>query len=122
MDGELYFDISSGETGGSLYRISIKGRESSFLYHHSTYDADRDETRLFKTPFASFEAFWQQLTSNREWFYLHPLYVHPEVRQFVLKQLKGVRWDVQGDEKWQLSHRRQWDKVLSDPGGYYKPF
>ena len=119
MKDELWFDISSEDSGGSLYRIRSNGGDTSFLYRHSTYDADRDETRLFTTPYASFEAFWQALTGNSEWFYLHPLYVHPEVRPFVQQQLKGVRWEVQGDEKWQLSHRRQWDKVLSDPGNYY---
>ena len=121
MKDELYFDISSEESGGSLYRVTGTGK-ISFRYHHSTYDADRDETKLFQTAYESFEAFWKELTKDPEWFYQHPLFVHPEVRGFIQSQLKKVNWEVQGDEKWQRSHQRQWDKVLTDPGSYYKPF
>ena len=122
MKKELFLDISSEETGGSLMRIVASDGKASFLHQHSTFDADRDEIRVFETPYPSFDAFWKQLTTNREWFYLHPLFVHPEIRAFIKSELKNVNWTVQGDEKWQLSHRRQWDKVLSDPGNYYKPF
>ena len=121
MQSELYFDISSTETGGSLYRLKNSDGSFSFLYDHSTYDAYRDEIKIFKTPFPSFDAFWQMLTKDRAWFYLHPLYIHPDIRAFIQEQLTGVNWHVQGDAKWQESHRRQWRKVLSDPGNYYKP-
>lgn len=117
---ELYFDLSSEETGGSLYRLQTPGGSYSFLYHHSTYDDYRDEIRVFQTPYPSFEAFWLELTKDREWFYRHPLFVHPEIRPFVKQQLKGVDWTVQGNAKWQASHQRQWDKVLGDPATYYR--
>lgn len=122
MKPELYLDISGEESGGSLMRTRNANGTASFVYHHSTYDARRDEIKVFETSYASFDAFWQQLTQNREWFYLHPLFVHPEIRAFIRTQLQGVNWKVQGDEKWQRSHQRQWDKVLSDPGNYYRPF
>lgn len=121
MQHELFFDISSTETGGSLYRLRNSDDTFSFLYDHSSYDTYRDEIRVFKTNYPSFEAFWQMLTKNSEWFYLHPLYVHPDIRAFIREQLTSVNWLVQGDEKWQESHRRQWRKVLSDPEEYYKP-
>jgi hypothetical protein len=35
--------------------------------------------------------------------------------------LKTVNWKTQGDLKWQLSHQRQWTKVLSNPTDYYTP-
>ena len=121
MKSQLYFDISSTETGGSLFRLVNSDGSFSFLYDHSIYDAYRDEIRVFKTPYPSFDAFWQMLIKDNEWFYLHPLYVHPEIRAFVRKQLIDVNWQVQGDAKWQESHRRQWTKVLSDPEDYYNP-
>ena len=52
--------------------------------------------------------------------YLHPLFVHPELRDFIREQLKGVNWGVHPNKKWQESHQRQWKKVLTDPGNYYK--
>lgn len=116
MQQELYFDISDGESGGSLYRLP----GGTFSWQHSTYDEDRDETKIFKTAYASFAAFWQMLTQDREWYFQHPLFVHPEVRAFVGQQLEGADWSVQGDLKWQQSHQRQWTKVLSDRGEYYK--
>jgi hypothetical protein len=119
MQPKLYFDISSTETGGSLYQLKHDDGSFSFVYHHSTYDEYRDEIRVFKTPYSSFDAFWEQLTKDREWFYLHPLFVHPEIRAFVKEQLTQVNWQVQGDQKWQESHQRQWRKVLSDPTDYY---
>ena len=91
MKPELYLDISSEESGGSLFRTVSAAGKISFTYHHSTYDADRDITRVFETPYSSFDAFWEQLTKNREWFYLHPLFVHPDIRAFIRIQLKGVK-------------------------------
>lgn len=115
MKPELYFDISTGEWGGSLYRQP----DGSFLWHHSTYNDDRDETKVFRTPYASFDAFWKMITQDAAWYFQHPLFVHPEVRPFVREQLKGVNWSVQGDFKWQNSHQRQWTKVLSSGADYY---
>ena len=121
MLSELYFDISSTEAGGSLYRLKNAEGSFTFLYDHSTYDAYRDEIMVYQTPYPSFEVFWQVLTQDAEWFYLHPLYVHPDIRGFIREQLNGVNWQVQGDSKWQESHRRQWKKVLSDRDNYYRP-
>jgi len=117
MKPELYFDISSEESGGSLYRQS----DGRFLWQHSTYDADRDETRAFSTYYPSFEMFWQALTKDAQWYFQHPLFVHPEVREFVKKQLQNVNWQVQGNAKWQISHQRQWTKVLGGNADYYNP-
>lgn len=121
MKPELYFDIGSPEKGGSLFREVDANGKPSFIYHHSTYDERRDEIKVFKTSYLDFNAFWQELINNKEWFYLHPLYVHPEQRAFVQEQLKSVNWQIQGDRKWQESHQRQWKKVLTDPKDYYNP-
>lgn len=115
MKQELYFDISNGEVGGSLYRQA----DGSFLWHYSTYDDERDETRLFQTSYPSFAGFWAMMCTDPQWHFQHPLFVHPEVRPFVGEQLEQVDWTLQGDLKWQLSHQRQWTKVLSDRPGYY---
>ena len=120
MQKELYFDISSEQSGGSLFRIPNPGGEPSFLYNHSTYNDKTDEVKVFETRYPSFTAFWQELTKNREWFYLHPLFVHPEQRAFVREQLKSVNWNIHPNKKWQESHQRQWTKVLSDPESYYR--
>ena len=117
---ELYFDISAAESGGSLYRK--QGAEGpSFYYNHSQYDDARDEIRVFETHYPSFASFWQELSKNPEWFYLHPLFVHVEQREFIREQLRTVNWDIHPDKKWQESHQRQWKKVLNDPPDYYTP-
>jgi hypothetical protein len=121
MKPELYFDINSEKSGGSLFRVQEPDGSFAYLYHHSIYDDQTDDIKVFQTPYLSFEAFWQVLTKDKQWFYMHPLYVHPEQRAFVKEQLKTVNWKVQGDVKWQQSHQRQWTKVLSDPYHYYKP-
>lgn len=121
MKPELYFDINTEDSGGSLFRIQAPDGSLSFLYHHSTYNLDTDATDVFQTKYPSFEAFWQELTKDKQWYYQHPLYVHPEQRAFVQEQLKSVNWNTQGDKKWQHSHQRQWTKVLSDPKDYYTP-
>lgn len=79
MQNELYFDISSTATGGSLTRQKNGDGSYSFLYVHSIYDAYSDELKIYKTPYPSFEAFWQVLTKNSAWFYLHLLYVRPRL-------------------------------------------
>src|SRR5579871_2085478 len=119
MPKELYFDIHSEHSGGSLFRIVDEKGEPSFLYNHSTTDAATDEVTVADTWYVSFAAFWKMLTSDREWYYRHPLFVHPEQREFVREQLKSVDWTVHPNKKWQESHQRQWKKVLNDPGGYY---
>ena len=132
MAKELYFDISSENTGGSLYRINVgpSGRaaggsgpetngEIAFLYNYSVADAKTGEVTVFDTWYVSFEAFWKVLTKDAQWYYLHPLFVHPEQREFVREALKRVNWAIYPDKKWQESHQRQWKKVLSDPTTYY---
>ena len=120
MQKELYIDISNEDAGGSLYRVTAADGAVHFYYNHSTYDSDKDELQVFETNYADFAAFWNYITANKQWFYLHPLYVHPEQRDFIKKQLLPVNWAVSGDKKWQDSHQRQWKKVLNDPPEYYK--
>lgn len=119
MPKELYFDISSENTGGSLFRIPEPNGEIAFLYNYSIADPKSGEVSVFDTWYVSFEAFWKVLTKDPEWYYLHPLFVHPDRREFVREALKKVNWAIYPDKKWQESHQRQWKKVLSDPTTYY---
>ena len=119
MQRELYFDISSAESGGSLFRVAGGEGPPSFYYNHSTYDSDTDEMKVFETNYADFASFWKELTKDPQWWYLHPLFVHPEQREFIWEQLKKANWDSNPNKKWQDSHQRQWKKVLTGPGGYY---
>ncbi|HXD77494.1 MAG TPA: hypothetical protein VN616_06780 [Puia sp.] len=119
MPKELYFDISSERTGGSLYRVPEENGGSSFLYNYSVADADNGEVEVHDTWYVSWEAFWKALTADPEWYFGHPLFVHPEKRDFVREQLTRVDWNIHPDKRWQDSHRRQWRKVLEDPGSYY---
>ena len=120
MQQELYFDISSEQSGGSLYRVKDEAGQFTFQYHHSTYNDDTDEIKTFETAYPSFTAFWQMLTKDPQWFYQHPLYVHPEQRDFIRDQLQRVNWAVHPNTKWQESHQRQWKKVLTDRDDYYR--
>jgi hypothetical protein len=119
MPKELYFDISSEQTGGSLYRVREANGAISFLYNYSVADAATGEVQVFDTWYVDWAAFWKALTKDAKWFYLHPLFVHPEQRAFVRAQLNAVDWRIHPDKKWQESHQRQWKKVLEDPGTYY---
>ena len=120
MIKDLYFDISSEEKGGSLYRVVNENPEPSFYYSYSIYDEKKDEIKLHEKMYNSFEEFWKELVSDSEWFYLHPFFVHPEQRSFVQEQLKNVNWEIHPDKKWQMSHQNQWKKALSAPEKYYK--
>jgi hypothetical protein len=120
MAKELYFDIHSEDSGGSLYRILDDKGEPAFLYNHSTIDPVTAEVTVFDTWYVSFEAFWKALTGDAKWYYRHPLFVHPEQREFVREQLKKVDWTVNANKKWQESHQRQWKKVLDNPSNYYR--
>ena len=120
MQKELYFDISTEESGGSLYRMRDEAGNATFRYEHSTYNDDRDEIKIFTTEFASFALFWQMLTKDPLWYYQHPMYMHPEQRAFVREQLAKVNWAIHPNAKWQESHQRQWKKVLTDKDDYYR--
>ena len=120
MQKELYFDISSEQSGGSLYKIKDEAGNISFLYKHSIYDDNSDDIKIFDTAYTSFNSFWQMLTKDKQWFYQHPLYVHPEQRNFIQDELKNANWSVYPDIKWQESHQRQWKKVLNDTNNYYR--
>jgi hypothetical protein len=120
MAKELYIDISNEEAGGSLYRITSEDGNIHFYYNHSTYNADTDELKTFDSQYADFKAFWNYIIKDPHWFYLHPLFIHPEQRDFIKKQLENVNWNVNPNKKWQVSHQRQWKKVLTDPGAYYR--
>ena len=120
MEKQLYFDINSENSGGSLYKIKDEAGKISFQYSHSTYNAGSDEIKIFETAYSSFQDFWQTVIKDQQWFYQHPLYVHPEQRDFIRAQLENVNWSVQPDKKWQSSHQRQWKKVLEDKDDYYR--
>ena len=120
MKKELYLDIGNEDTAGSLYRVTKDDGTVYFFHHHSTYDSNTDETKFFETDYPDFSSFWQMLQNDKKWFYLHPLFVHPDERDFIQEQLKQANWDVVPDKKWQDSHQRQWKKVLTDPGSYYR--
>jgi hypothetical protein len=120
MPKELYFDISAEDSGGSLYRVTDSGNALPFYYNHSTYDDDKDEVKVFETWYPDFATFWAALKKDSKWFYRHPLFVHPEQRDFIREELKKANWGVYPDKKWQESHQRQWKKVLDDPGTYYR--
>lgn len=120
MKPELYFDINSETSGGSLYRIKEEEGNFHFVYQHSKYNDETGEIKVFETRFASFDEFWQMITKDAEWFYQHPLYVHPEQRSFVKQQLQHVNWNLHPDKKWQESHQRQWKKVLESSSDYYR--
>lgn len=120
MNKELYIDISNEDAGGSLYRVTGDNGNTHFYYNHSTYNSDTDEIKVFETDYPDFAAFWQYISQDKKWFFLHPLFIHPEQRAFFKEQLQHVNWSVSGDKKWQESHQRQWKKVLESPGEYYK--
>ena len=121
MQSELYFDISSEISGGSLYKIKDENGKELFVFEHSSVDETTEDIKVHKTAFNSFDSFWKELSKER-WFYMHPLFVHPDIRPFIEEQLQHVDWSVEGDFKWQDSHRRQWTKVLTDPGKYYRGY
>jgi len=120
MKKELYLDIGNESVAGSLYRITRDDNTVYFFHHYSTYDSDSDETKFFEKDYPDFSSFWQMLLKDKNWFYQHPLFVHPDERDFIQEQLKQANWDVVPDKKWQDSHQRQWKKVLTDPGNYYR--
>jgi hypothetical protein len=121
MAKELYFDISSENSGGSLYRVQEANGDVSFLYNYSITDSKTGEVEVFDRWYVSWEGFWKALVADARWYYKHPLFVHPEQREFVREVLNRVNWGVHPDKKWQESHQRQWKKVLEDPGTYYRP-
>jgi len=103
-----------------LYHVTADDGTIHFYYNHSTYNSDTDELKVYETNYPDFNAFWKMIITDKKWFYLHPLYIHPEQRDFIRQQLQNVDWTVAGDKKWQESHQRQWKKVLNDPGEYYR--
>jgi hypothetical protein len=119
MPKELYFDIHTEDSGGSLYRVLEANGEVVFLYNYSVSDTKTSEVTVHDTWYTSFAAFWKALTRDAAWYYQHPLFVHPEQRAFVQEELKHVNWGVQPNKKWQESHQRQWKKVLTNPASYY---
>jgi hypothetical protein len=58
-----------------------------------------NEIKVFETKYASFDEFWQMLTKDAKWFYQHPLYIHPEQRNFVKQQLQHVDWNLHPDKR-----------------------
>jgi len=119
MQKELYFDINSEKSGGSLYRVTRDKGDSFFIYNYSINE-DNGEVKVFEKLYGNFTLFWEHLTKDPQWFYLHPLFVHPEQRNFIKDQLKSVNWQIHPNKKWQESHQRQWKKVLDDPREYYR--
>ena len=121
MKKELYFDIVSDEGAGGLYRITSPGSRVHFYYHYSITDIETDITSNHESDYPDFAGFWKTFSADRLWFCLHPLYLHPDQRAFVKKQLNAVNWNVVEDEKWREMYARQWNKVLNGPADYYAP-
>ena len=120
MVKELYFDVVSEEGAGGLY-ITKDSRNTSFYYHYTATNLETDKTTVSETRHPSFDVFWKEFTRNNRWFILHPLYIHPEQRPFIKKELQKVNWNVIAAEKWREMYEQQWNKVLNNPAEYYKP-
>ena len=121
MQKILYFDIVSDEGAGALTLLISDDGKRSFHYHYSASDLEYEKVVNKENMFVSFMEFWQFFTRDQKWFLLHPLYIHPEQRDFVRQQLKKVNWNIVEDEKWQDMYQRQWNKALTGPAEYYTP-
>ena len=121
MQKTLYFDIVSDESAGALTLLTSEDGNRSFHYHESASDLEYEKTINKEDTFVSFAEFWKFFTRDPKWFLLHPLFIHPDQRDFVRQQLKKVNWNIVEDEKWQNMYQRQWNKALTGPAQYYKP-
>src|SRR5690349_1102270 len=101
MQKTLYFDIVSDEGAGALTLITPADGKRSFHYHHSESDLEYEKIVNREHTFDSFAEFWKFFIRDQKWFLLHPLYIHPEQRNFIRQQLKKVNWNIVEDEKWQ---------------------
>ena len=121
MQKELYFDIVSEEGAGALYCITASDGNTNFYYHYCASDLDSDRTETKESDFKDFTDFWKDFASDKKWFCLHPLYIHPELRPFIKQQLDNISWRLVTDDHWRIMYQRQWNKVLNNPAEYYKP-
>ncbi len=121
MHKELYFDFVSEDGSAAVDRITNEQSDTYFNYQYSSSDLERDRMMVAEKRFETFNEFWTTFVENKQWFCLHPLFIHPEQRPFIREKLKAVNWSSVKDEKWQDMYQRQWNKVLNGPATYYKP-
>lgn len=121
MNKELYFDIVSEEGAGALYYITTNDGKKNFYYHYCSSDLETGDAENTETDFLNFIDFWKYFIADKNWFCLHPLYIHPELRAFIKQQLNNISWRLVTDDQWRVMYQRQWNKVLNNPAEYYKP-
>lgn len=97
-------------SGSILYRISRNGNDY-FLELSSFVDKeDRDIWHQKKTKHISFEAFWQEATTNVNWYRWHPVFIHKDCKSIIMNSLEKV--DLTGLTKEDHAIIDDWKRLL----------
>jgi hypothetical protein len=110
---ELYFEVGAEGGGDDLFRIKKANGSYYFIIEHNSYDFEEDTVTYTYTEYSSFAEYFNQLTGYKRWYMLHPLFIHPEIREVVKAALDKVDWQKDKPTHTEYS-KENWERVLRE--------
>lgn len=113
---QLIFEVHADAASYTVYQ---ENATNTIIVEEVKFDEFSEIVDKEKLSFSDFNSYWKVFTQKTNWHYFHPLFIAVEYRDMVKAALEDVDWNIFPDIKWQQSHQKQWDKVLTDPANYY---
>lgn len=90
---EKIFQYGVEGGGETLYKDEENG---SIIFHTqgsslSLDDNDEEQIKKWKRTYKNFEDFWNTYIKNEKWFWFYPVFIHPDVRDVVKKELEKLK-------------------------------
>lgn len=114
---QLIFEVHADAASFTVYQ---EHATNQIVVEEVKFDEFSELVDKDKTTFPDFYSYWKIFSQKPNWHYYHPLFIDVQYRELVREALETVDWNIFPDIKWQQSHQKQWDKVLSDPADYYR--
>lgn len=111
--------IFEAHADSSSYTVYQEHASNQILVEEVTFNEFSDIVDKKKDYYPDFFSYWKEFSQKPNWHFFHPLFIAPDYRSLVQDALEKVDWNIFPDVKWQQSHQKQWEKVLSDPEKYY---
>ena len=109
---EAFFQYGTEGGGETLYRHNKDGEIIFYTEGRSGGILDEEEIKKWKHDYKDFNHFWNSyFTQLGNWYYFHPVFIHPDIRDFI----KAALQKIQHDSFYKRNAKHSWQKALNPP-------
>ena len=114
INKELYFEIAAEGGASRIYKVTDDLGEVYFYRFHTNYDVDEDDITEHEEYYGTFEDFLKEFLQMQNWYFLHPLFVHKDLKPAIQTLIENLNLKLKDDPRWINHHRETWKRVLEE--------